>query len=115
MLLDLLIELRQQNKLMYISAYILFYLLYLANEIPAPQKPSWQFYFPVKFMLLMISMVTAYLLNYVYFRLMHRKTSIYNLIVFVGGCFFLLVMLPSFIVQLLLNVWNVDLWFLIAT
>ena len=30
MLLDLLIELRQQNKLMYISAYILFYLLYVA-------------------------------------------------------------------------------------
>ena len=115
MILDLLIELRQQNKLMYISAYILFYLLYLAYEIPAPHKPSWQFYFPVKFMLLMISMVTAYLLNYVYFRLKHRKTSIYNLIVFVGGCFFLLVMLPSFIVQLLLNVWNVDLWFLIAT
>ena len=115
MLLDLLIELRQQNKLMYISVYILFYLLYVAYEIPAPQKPSWQFYFPVKFMLLMISMVTAYLLNYVYFRLKHRKTSIYNLIVFVGVCFFLLVMLPSFIVQLLLNVWNVDLWFLIAT
>ena len=114
MLLDLLIELRQQNKLMHISVYILFYLLYVAYEIPAPQKPSWQFYFPVKFMLLMISMVTAYLLNYVYFRLKHRKTSIYNLIVFVGGCFFLLVMLPSFIVQLLLNVWNVDLWFLKA-
>lgn len=115
MFLDLLTELRQQNKLMYISAYILFYLLYVAYEIPAPQKPSWQFYFPVKFMLLMISMVTAYLLNYVYFRLKHRKTSVYNLIVFVGGCFFLLVMLPGFIVQLLLNVWNVDLWFLIAT
>lgn len=40
MLLDLLIELRQQNKLMYISVYILFYLLYVAYEIPAPQKPS---------------------------------------------------------------------------
>lgn len=112
---DLLAELRQQNKLVYMCAYVIFYAMYVMYEIPAPQKPNWQFYFPFKLMLLMISMVTAYVVNYVYLKIKHKQTSFANLIVFVGGSFFLLVMLPSFIVQFLLNMWDVDLWFLIAT
>lgn len=115
MLNELLTELHEHNKLVYINVYMAFYVLYIVYEIPAPQKPVWQFYFPVKLMLVMISMVTAYTLNYVYSRIKHRQTSFSNLIIFVGGGFFLLVMLPSFIVQFILNTLNVDLWFLIAT
>lgn len=115
MFTELLAELREHNKLVYIGTYIVFYVLYVIYEIPAPQKPAWQLYFPVKLMLVMISMVTVYVLHYFYFRIKQRQTSFGNLIIFVGGGFFVLVMLPSFIVQFVLNTWNVDLWFLIAT
>ena len=115
MLSELLVELREHNKLVYIGCYLAFYILYVMYEIPAPQKPVWQFYFPLKLMLVMSSMVTSYALNYVYYRIKHRHTSFSNLIIFVGGGFFVLVMLPSFIVQFVLNMWNIDLWFLVAT
>ena len=97
----------------YFFYYGIFYYLYLQTTIPAPNKPLWQYYFPLKLSILMMGIIVANIHNYFKNLLFKREHSLRNVCIVIAVTFFINVCVASIIVQIIKNITGINLWFLI--
>lgn len=98
---------------LYIFYYCIFYYLFLQTSIPAPNKPIWQYYFPIKLSVLMMACIFANLHGYFKNLLSRKEHNFKKVCIVTGLTFFINAYIASIIVQLIQNLTGINLWFLI--
>lgn len=102
------------DKILLLAYYILLYIAYIKSEIPAPQHDLWRFYFPVKSVLIAMALICSNT-HLVVVRSFTKKIHDYdNLLVVIAVSFIIGIIIPSVIVQCILNEIGIDLWFLVS-